>query len=89
MKVGCWVAKLMRKTKNTYLGLSPLPSNSDHEDYFMFSREFQAKPSFATITGKGAIPNTYHIHNISHCNNHLVSTKIQQKELRVRHIQNA
>ena len=41
----------------------PLPSNSDHQDYFMFSRGFQAKPSFATITGKGDNPsfNTFFI----------------------------
>ena len=26
----------------------PLPSNSDHQDCFMFSRESQPKPSFAT-----------------------------------------
>ena len=38
----------------------PLPSNSDHRDYFMFSRESvyinHYKPSFATITGKGDNP---------------------------------
>ena len=34
----------------------PLPSNSDHQDYYIFSRESQPKPSFATITGKGDNP---------------------------------
>ena len=26
----------------------PPPSNSDHQDYYMFSRESQPKPSFTT-----------------------------------------
>ena len=34
----------------------PLPSNSDHQDYFMFSIGDSYKPSFATITGKGDNP---------------------------------
>ena len=29
------------------------PSNSHHQDYYIFSRESQPKPSFATITGWG------------------------------------
>ncbi len=34
----------------------PLPSNSDHQDYFMFSIGDSYKPSFATTTGKGDNP---------------------------------
>ena len=33
----------------------PLPSNSDHQDYYMFSRD-PYKPSFATVTGRGDNP---------------------------------
>ncbi len=29
----------------------PPPSNSHHQDYYIFSRESQPKPSFATVTG--------------------------------------
>ena len=35
------------------LWVVPLPSNSDHQDYHIFSRESQPKPSFPTVTGKG------------------------------------
>ena len=31
----------------------PPPSNSHHQDYFIFSRESQPKPSFVTVTGWG------------------------------------
>ena len=31
----------------------PFPSNSHHQDYYMFSRGFEPNPSFATIAGKG------------------------------------
>ena len=34
----------------------PLPSNSHHQDYSMFGRESQTKPSFTTVTGKGPHP---------------------------------
>ena len=44
---------------NISVGLSPLPSNSDHQDYYIFCRESRTKPSFATITGKGGQPKTY------------------------------
>ena len=101
--LGCQVDT---ETKNTYLGLSP-PSQyaSDHLDYFMFSRGFQAKPSFATITGKGDNPNNRIVNPISMlflfipscccsqkttfttsstaATTSVVSTKVQQKELRV------
>ena len=30
----------------------PLPSNSHHQDYYIFSRGSQPKPSFATVTGR-------------------------------------
>ena len=36
------------------LGLPPTQDSSDHQDYYIFSREFQPKPSFATgILGGG------------------------------------
>ena len=28
----------------------PLPSNSHHQDYYIFSRESRTKPSFVTVT---------------------------------------
>ena len=31
----------------------PPPSNSDHQDYYIFNRESQPKPSFVTVTGWG------------------------------------
>ena len=34
----------------------PPPSNSHHQDYYIFSRESQPKPSFATVTGRGDNP---------------------------------
>ena len=38
----------------------PRPSNSDHQDYYIFSRESRTKPLFATgILGRG---HTQHIH---------------------------
>ena len=41
----------------------PLPSNSDHQDDHIFSRESQPKPLFVTVTGRGAIPNLYGIYD--------------------------
>ena len=35
------------------LGTTPQPSNSHHQDYSLFSRESQPKPSFMTVTGWG------------------------------------
>ena len=32
-------------------GVAPSQDASDHQDYYMFSRESQPKPSFATDTG--------------------------------------
>ena len=41
------------KKKSDYdLGMAPY-----HQDYYMFSRESQPKPLFATVTGKGPHPN--------------------------------
>ena len=34
----------------------PPPSNSEHQDYFIFSRGSQPKPSFATVTGREPQP---------------------------------
>ena len=34
----------------------PHHSNSDHQDYYILSRESQPKPSFATVTGRGPYP---------------------------------
>ena len=38
------------------LGCPPPPSNSHHQDYYIFSRGSQPKPSFATVTGRGDNP---------------------------------
>ena len=35
------------------LGLPPTQDASHHQDYYIFSRESQPKPSFATVTGWG------------------------------------
>ena len=35
----------------------PSPSNSHHQDYYIFSREPIYKPSFVTVTGWGVDPN--------------------------------
>ena len=32
-------------------------SNSHHQDHYIFSRESQPKPLFATVTGRGVVPN--------------------------------
>ena len=37
----------------------PLPSNSHHQDHYIFSRESRTKPSFATVTGRGDNPRNY------------------------------
>ena len=44
----------------------PLPSNSDHQDCFMFSRGSQPKPSFATVTGEGGQPNVCYTSSQNH-----------------------
>ena len=36
---------------NSVTWVVPPPSNSHHQDYYIFSRESQPKPSFATVTG--------------------------------------
>ena len=41
----------------TIIWVWPLPSNSDHQDYYIFSTESLYKPLFATFTGKGPYPN--------------------------------
>ena len=38
------------------LWVVPLPSNIYHQDYYIFSRGSQPKPSFATVTGRGDNP---------------------------------
>ena len=48
----------MRCGFKALLWVIPLPSNSHHQDYSIFSRESQAKPSFATVTGKGDNPSS-------------------------------
>ena len=35
----------------------PPHSNSDHQDYYIFNRESQPKPSFTTVTVRGPHPN--------------------------------
>ena len=35
----------------------PPHSNSDHQDYYIFSRGSQPKPSFPTVTVRGPYPN--------------------------------
>ena len=42
-----------------YLGLPPTQDASHHQDYYIFSRESQPKPSFATVTGWGVDPIYY------------------------------
>lgn len=39
--------------KKCILWLIPLPTHSHYQGYYMYSRGFQPKPSFAIITGKG------------------------------------
>ena len=41
----------------------PPPSNSDHQDYYIFSRESLYKPSFTTVTGRGPYPSYTHFLN--------------------------
>ena len=40
----------------------PPPSNSDHQNYYIFSRGSQSKPSFATVTVRGPHPRYYNYH---------------------------
>ena len=50
------------KCRQIYLGCGPLPvSNSDHQDYYIFSRGFRKRPSFA-IVGRGPHPK-YTVHS--------------------------
>ena len=54
-----WVAETMPGNV-IYLGLSPCPGCSHHQDCYVFSRGSQPKPSFATgILGGGLPPNIY------------------------------
>ena len=34
------------------------PSTNDHQDYYLLSRGFRTKPSFAAASGRGAAPNS-------------------------------
>ncbi len=45
-----------------HLGCPPSQDASHHQDYYIFSRGSQPKPSFATVTGRGDNP-TYHHHS--------------------------
>ncbi len=42
--------------KSRILWMWPPPSNSHHQEYYIFNRESQPKPSFATVTGRGPHP---------------------------------
>ena len=35
------------------VGVAPSQDASDHQDYYIFSRGFQPKPAFPTVTGRG------------------------------------
>ena len=50
----------------------PLPSNSDHQDYYIFSRE-PYKPLFATVTGKRPHPSYKRFAERISCLGHLVT----------------
>ena len=51
---------MMNGRQYSILWVWPPPSNSDHQDYYIFYRESQPKPSFATITGRGPHPKYTH-----------------------------
>ena len=42
----------------------PPHSNSDHQDYYIFSRGSQPKPSFPTVTGRGPYPICIYINKL-------------------------
>ena len=43
-----------KKTLHTHtFDMAPSLDSSDHQDYYMFSRGFQPKPSLSTVTGRG------------------------------------
>ena len=50
-----WIPKIIiHFTRVTFSKpIYPPPSNSHHQDYYIFSRESRPKPSFATVTGLG------------------------------------
>ena len=56
---GATMATHLEETKyeksDTYWVVPP-PSNSHHQDYYLFSRGSRAKPSFATVTRRGGNP---------------------------------
>ena len=53
---GWWRADEVATPQVGYvLGCPPSQDASDHQDYYIFSRD-SYKPSFATITGKGDNP---------------------------------
>ena len=61
----------------------PLPSNSHHQDCYVFSRGSRTKPSFATVTGRGDNPNyTQTVAHQAH-QAHWSKKKIQAAELHV------
>ena len=50
-----WVNSVNQGTRTGVPWVVPPPSNSDHQDYYIFSRD-PYKPSFATVTGRGDNP---------------------------------
>ncbi len=63
---------MIKKGSSIYMGLSwvvPLPSNSHHQDYYIFSRGSRTKPSFATgILGGGTTQGLSFIYGFCHPN---------------------
>ena len=52
-----WNYNLPRTKKHPAISwVVPPPSNSHHQDYYIFNRESQPKPSFATVAGRGDNP---------------------------------
>ena len=45
------------RSRHYALGCPPAQDASHHQDCYVFSRESQPKPSFATVTGRGDNPN--------------------------------
>ena len=63
-------------TRNITLLVRPPPCNSDHQDYYTFSRGSQKNRSLSTVTGRGLYPNYIHhppkINNNTYGHHHLV-----------------
>ena len=52
LKMSCWPIIFFKDI----FWVVPPPSNSHHQDNYIFSRGSQPKPSFATVTGRGDNP---------------------------------